>query len=62
MGAESKKLPPPPNMFGDWVGGDRVLAKLSRPANAEGLGCGGAGCELKDKPLNASFNPPNADC
>lgn len=57
---ESKKLPPPPNMLEeDVVGGDLVLEKLSSPANGEGLGAGAA---LNDRPLNASFMPPNADC
>lgn len=59
-GLESKKLPPPPNMFDEDVeGGDFALEKLSRPENGEGLGAGAA---LKDRLLNASFMPPKADC
>jgi hypothetical protein len=59
-GLESKKLPPPPNMFDDEaVGGDFALEKLSRPENGEGFGAGAA---LKDRLLNASFMPPKADC
>jgi hypothetical protein len=59
----SKKLPPPPNMFDEaFAGGDRVLEKLSRPANGEGLAWGGAGCAPNDKLLKASFIPPKSDC
>lgn len=62
LGLESKKLPPPPNIFeDDVVGGDFVLEKLSRPEKGEGLGAGCAAW-LNDRPLKASFNPPNADC
>jgi hypothetical protein len=62
FGFESKKLPPPPNMFEeDVVGGDLAVEKLSRPENGDGLG---AGCAPwpNDKLLNASFMPPNCDC
>jgi hypothetical protein len=62
LGLESKKLPPPPNMFDeDVVGGDFVLEKLSSPENGEGFA---AGCEawLNDKLLKASFIPPKDDC
>lgn len=63
FGAESKKLPPPPNMLEEDVeGGDLVLVKLSKPAKGEGLTCGGAGCELKESPPKASFRPPKLDC
>lgn len=59
LGLESKKLPPPPNMFDvDVVGGDLALEKLSRPEKGEGLGAGAA---LKERLLKASFIPPKAD-
>jgi hypothetical protein len=45
-----------------FAGGDRVLEKLSRPANGEGLAWGGAGCAPNDKLLKASFIPPKSDC
>lgn len=57
LGFESKKLPPPPNMFDEVDGGDFVLVKLSRPENGEGLAAGAAACP-KDRLLNASFKPP----
>ena len=57
---ESKKLPPPPNMFEEEdVGGDFALEKLSSPENGDGLGAGAA---LKDRLPKASFIPPKADC
>lgn len=60
FGLESKKLPPPPNMFEeDVVGGDFALEKLSRPENGDGFGAGAA---LKERLLKASFIPPNDDC
>lgn len=41
FGFESKKLPPPPNMFEeDVVGGDLALEKLSIPEKGDGLGAG----------------------
>ena len=60
MGLESKKLPPPPNMFKDEdvEVGDLVLEKASRPEKGEGLGAGAA---LKERLLKASFMPPKAD-
>lgn len=59
-GFESKKLPPPPNMFDeDVAGGDFLPERLSSPAKGEGLGAGAA---LKDRLLNASFKPPKVDC
>jgi hypothetical protein len=62
FGFESKKLPPPPNMFEeDVVGGDFALVKLSRPENGDGLTTGCAAW-LNDMPPNASFMPPKADC
>jgi hypothetical protein len=62
LGLESKKLPPPPNMFDeDVVGGDFVLVKLSSPENGDGLGAGCAAW-LNDKLLKASFIPPKDDC
>jgi len=62
FGFESKKLPPPPNMFDeDVVGGDFALEKLSSPEKGEGLGCAGAAW-LKLRPLKASFIPPKLDC
>jgi hypothetical protein len=58
LGLESKKLPPPPNMFDDdVVGGDFVLVKLSSPENGEGFAAGCAAW-LNDKLLKASFIPP----
>lgn len=64
FGLESKKLPPPPNMFeDDVVGGDFALEKLSRPENGEGFGAGaGAGAAPKERLLKASFIPPKDDC
>ena len=60
VGLESKKLPPPPNMFDeDVVGGDFALEKLSSPENGEGLGAGAA---LNERLLKASVIPLNADC
>ena len=62
LGLESKKLPPPPNMFDDEVvGGDFALEKLSRPEKGEGFA---AGCAAwpNDRLLKASFIPPNPDC
>jgi hypothetical protein len=62
FGAESKKLPPPPNMFeDDVVGGDFVLEKLSRPEKGEGFGAGCAAW-VKERPPKASVIPPKADC
>jgi hypothetical protein len=60
LGLESKKLPPPPNMFEDEdvEAGDFVLEKASRPEKGEGLGAGAA---LKERLLKASFMPPKAD-
>lgn len=58
FGAVSKKLPPPPNEVVE-AGGERLLWKPARSANAEGFGCcccGGG--EEKLKLLKASFNPP----
>ncbi len=60
FGLESKKLPPPPNIFDeDVAGGDFVLEKLSRPENGDGFGAGAA---LKERLPKASFMPPKADC
>jgi hypothetical protein len=59
LGLESKKLPPPPNMFEDVEAGDFVLEKASRPEKGEALGAGAA---LKERLLKASFMPPKADC
>lgn len=59
LGFESKKLPPPPNMFEEVEAGDFVLEKASSPEKGEGLGAGAA---LKERLLKASFMPPKADC
>jgi hypothetical protein len=41
LGFESKKLPPPPNMFEeDMVAEDFALVKLSRPEKGEALAAG----------------------
>jgi len=62
LGFESKKLPPPPNMFDeDVVGGDLVAEKLSSPANGDGLDAGCAAW-LKERLLKASLSPPKLDC
>jgi hypothetical protein len=62
FGLESKKLPPPPNMFDeDVVGGDFALEKLSSPENGDDFAAGCAAC-VNDKLPKASFMPPNADC
>lgn len=59
LGFESKKLPPPPNMFEEEVdAGDLVLEKASSPEKGDGLGAGAA---LKDMLPKASFMPPKAD-
>lgn len=63
LGLESKKLPPPPNRFEEDVeAGERDLESESRPAKGDGFAGGAAGCELKDKSLNASLRPPRLDC
>jgi hypothetical protein len=66
LGVGSKKPPPPPNMFDavevEGGGGDRVFEYMSKPAKGDGLGGGGAGCELKERLLKASFKPPKFDC
>ena len=62
FGFESKKFPPPPNMFDDdVVGGDFVLEKLSRPENGDGFD-GACAVWLNDKLLKASFIPPKPGC
>lgn len=62
FGAESKKLPPPPNMPDEEVeGGDLALVKESRPEKGEDFEAGAAGAP-KPRPPNASLRPPKDDC